>query len=267
MTLISVNKELCTKCGLCAVPCRMIYFKEGSYPRQLPGTDEFCMRCGHCIGYCPTGALMHKEMPGPRKIEKSLQISFEQCSQLIKSRRSIREYQEKAVPSAEIERVIEVARYAPTGHNDQDVKWLVVNDREKLKEIAAIGDKWLRWVMKNSPQMAEFFKGIIEAMDQGKDMFLQGAPAVVLTYGRKNNPITQVNCVIAMSYFDLAANSAGLGCCWGGFLMMAAANYPEMVKALELPEGFTPYAGMMFGYPKYKYTNIPGRKPADIIYR
>ena len=60
MALIEINKETCTKCGLCAVPCRMIYFKEGSYPRQVPGTDEFCMRCGHCVGLCPTGALIDR---------------------------------------------------------------------------------------------------------------------------------------------------------------------------------------------------------------
>ncbi len=267
MTLITVNKELCTKCGLCAAPCRIIYFKEGSYPRQVPNTDEFCMRCGHCVGYCTTGALMHKEMPGLPKIEKSLQVSFEQCAQLIKSRRSIREYKDKAVPKEEIERIIEVARYSPTGHNEQGVHWLVVNDRKKIKEIAAIGADWLRAMMKNNPQMAQFFAGIIERLDAGEEMFLQGAPAIVLTYGLKNNPIGQTDCVIALSYFDLIANSAGLGCCWGGFLMMAAATYPDMIKALAQPDGYTPYAGMMFGYPKYKYTHIPGRKPADVIWR
>ena len=267
MTLITVNKETCTRCGLCAVPCRMIYFKEGSYPRQLPGTDEFCMRCGHCVGYCPTGALTHKEMPHLPRIDKSLQVSFEQCAQLVKSRRSIREYKDKAVPGEEIDRIIDVARYAPTGHNFQGVRWLVVNDRKKVKEISDIGADWIRWTMKQNAQMAQLFAGIVERIDAGEEMFLQGAPAIALTYAEKENPIARVDCIIAMSYFDLIANTAGLGCCWGGFLMMAAATYPDMIKAIGLPEGFAPHAGMMFGYPKYKYTYIPGRKPADITYR
>jgi len=267
MTLITINKDTCTKCGQCAVPCRIIYFKEGSYPRQMPGTDEFCMRCGHCVGYCPTGALTHKEMPVTPPIEKSLEISFEQCAQLIKSRRSIREFKDKAVPGKEMERIIEVARYAPTGHNMQEVKWLVINDREKMREIAAIGADWLRSLLKNNPQMAQMFAGIVEQLDEGRDMFLQGAPSVVLTYAQKNNMISVTDCVIALSYFDLAAKSAGLGCCWAGFMMMASATYPDMIKALALPEGFAPNGALMVGYPKYKYARIPARKPADIVYR
>lgn len=266
MTLISVDKEKCTRCGLCAVPCRLVYFKEGGYPRQLPMTDDICMRCGHCVGYCPTGALTHKEMPDLLKIDESLKVSFAQCAQLIKSRRSIREYQDKAVPQEEIDRIIEVARYAPTGHNSQGVRWLVVNDRAKIKEIAKVGADWLRFTIKSNPRMEEMFKGIVEELDRGKDEFLQGAPAIALTYAPKNNPISQVDCIIAMSYFDLVANTAGLGCCWGGFLLMAASSYPDLMKILALPEGYTPYAGMMFGYPKYQYTYIPGRKSADIVY-
>ena len=268
MTLLAVNKETCTKCGLCAVPCRMIYFKEGSYPRQVPGTDEFCMRCGHCIGLCPTGALSHKEMPPEQTplIKKSLEISFEQCAQLIKSRRSIREYKDRAVSNKEMERIIEVARYAPTGHNAQEVQWLVVNDRDKVRQIAAIGADWLRFTMQNNPQMAEMFAGIVEELGKGRDMFLQGAPAAVLTFAEKNNPIVATDCIIALSYFDLVAKSAGLGCCWAGFFMFAAASYPPMIKAIGLPEGFAPYGALMVGYPEYKYTRIPARKPARITY-
>jgi nitroreductase/NAD-dependent dihydropyrimidine dehydrogenase PreA subunit len=269
MTLITVNHDTCTKCGFCAVPCRIIYFKRGSYPRQLPGTDEFCLRCGHCVGLCPTGSLTHSEMPSDQTplIDKSLEISFEQCTQLIKSRRSIREYLNKSVSSVVIERIIEVARYAPTGHNNQEVQWLVVNDREKIKEIAAIGADWLRYVIKNNAQMAALFGRILERVDAGEEVFLQGAPAVVLPFAQKDYPIAAVDCAIALGYFDLVARSAGLGCCWGGFMMMAAASYPPMIKALALPEGYQPYGAMMVGYPEYKYTRIPARKPAQILYR
>jgi nitroreductase/Pyruvate/2-oxoacid:ferredoxin oxidoreductase delta subunit len=267
MTLITVDKETCTKCGLCAVPCRMIYFKEGSYPRQVPGTDEFCMRCGHCVGLCPTGALVHKEMPDTPPIEKAQEVSFKQVAQLIKSRRSVREFQDKAVPKEEIERIIDVARYAPTGHNMQEVRWLVINDVAYVRKLSAIGADWLRFIMKNNAQMAEIFKGIIEQLDAGIDEFLHEAPAVVAAYAGKNNSMHATDCAIALGYFDLAAKSAGLGCCWAGFFYMAAGSYPPMMEAIGLPEGFTPYGALMVGYPEYKYHRIPARKPASIIYR
>lgn len=268
MTLISINRETCTKCGLCTIPCRMIYMREGSFPRQLPGTDEFCMRCGHCVGLCPTGSLTHKEMPLEETppIDKSLQINFDQCAQLIKGRRSIREYQDKDVPDDVFQRIIDIARYAPTGHNFQKVQWLVVNDRTMVREIAAIGAEFLRDMMKNNPQMAQMFAGLLQQLDLGRDMFLQGAPAVVLTFTQGDNFIARTDCVIAMSYFDLLATTAGLGCCWAGFMMMAAASYPDMVKALGIPEGYVPYAALMVGYPLYRYTRIPARKPAHITW-
>jgi nitroreductase len=247
----------------------MILFREGGYPRQLPHSDEFCLRCGHCVAVCPIGALTHKEMPSAQtpQISKKLEISFEQCVQLIKSRRSIRNYLDKAVPREEIERIIDVARYAPTGHNMQDVRWLVVNDRAHMDKLRAIGADWLRWVMKSNPQMAKMFAGIVKLLDTGKDMFLQGAPAVVLAYAEKNNPIAATDCALALGYFDLAAKCAGLGCCWAGFFYMSAGTYPPMMEAISLPEGFAPYGGLMVGYPKYKYTRIPARKPARVIYR
>jgi nitroreductase/NAD-dependent dihydropyrimidine dehydrogenase PreA subunit len=269
MALLEINKDTCTKCGICAEMCGIIYFKEGGYPRQLPGTDEFCMRCGHCVGICPTGSLTHKEMPPEQTplIEKSLEISFKQCTQLIKSRRSIREFQEKSVPRGELERIIDVARYAPTGHNMQEVQWMVVNDRTLMRRLSAIGADWLRFMMKTNPGMAAMFPGIIGKLDTGHDVFLQNAPAVVTAFAEKNNPIAATDCAIALGYFDLAAKSAGLGCCWAGFFYMAAGSFPAMVEAIALPEGFAPYGALMVGYPKYKYMRIPARRPVRIIYR
>jgi nitroreductase/NAD-dependent dihydropyrimidine dehydrogenase PreA subunit len=269
MSLIEINRETCTKCGLCATQCNMILFREGSYPRQLPNSDEFCMRCGHCVAICPAGSLTHKEMPAEQtpSINKKLGISFEQCAQLIKGRRSIRNYLDKAVPGEEIERIIDVARYAPTGHNAQEVRWLVINDRPYVDKLRAIGADWLRWVMKTNPQMAALFAGIVEMLDRGKDMFLQGAPVVVTAYAEKNNPIAATDCAIALAYFDLAANTAGLGCCWAGFFYMSAGSYPPMIEAVSLPDGFAPYGALMVGYPQYKYARIPARRPARIAYR
>ena len=267
MALVTINKETCTKCAMCVSQCNMIIGKEGVVPRQMPNSDAFCMRCGHCVAICPTGALTHKEMMDTPEIDKSLEISFAQCAQLIKSRRSIRNYKDKAVPKAEIDRIIEIARYAPTGHNNQDVRWLVLNDRAYVDRVRHIGWDWLRWLMKNNPQMAQMFAGIVEQLDRGKDMFLQGAPAVVAVYGDKNNSMCATDSTIALSYFDLAAKSAGLGCCWAGFFYMCGQAYKPMIEALALPENCIPYAALMVGYPEYKYTRIPARKAADVIYR
>ena len=271
MALLEVNKETCTKCGICAAACPtgIIYFRDNSYPRLLPGTDEICLRCGHCVAVCPSGSVIHNEIPLEQcpQIKKYPAVSFDQCAQLIKSRRSVREFQDKAVPGGEIERIIEVARYAPTGHNMQEVQWLIINDREKVRRLAAIGADWIRWTAKNVPGMAAMLEGSLKQLDAGYDVFLRDAPALVVAFAEKNNPIAATDGAIALGYFDLAACSAGLGCCWAGFFKFAAASFPAMVEAIALPAGFAPYGALMVGYPRYKYQRIPSRQPARIIYR
>lgn len=271
MALVEANKETCTKCGICAAACPggIIYFKEGNYPRLMPGTDALCLRCGHCVAICPSGSVIHREIPLDQcsPIDKSLDISFKQCAQLIKGRRSVREFKDKAVPKEEIERAIDAARYAPTGHNVQEVQWLVINDREFVRQLAAIGGDWMRWTMKNVPGMTAMLEGTLKQMEAGHDVFLRGAPAVVVAFAEKNSPKAATDCAIALGYFDLAADSLGLGCCWAGFFYFAASSFPAMVEAVALPEGYAPYGALMVGYPEYKYHRAPSRKPARIIYR
>jgi nitroreductase/NAD-dependent dihydropyrimidine dehydrogenase PreA subunit len=271
MALVEFNKETCTKCGICATICSagIIYQRKNSYPRLFPGSADICLRCGHCVAVCPTGSVIHEEIPLSEspEIRKLSPVSFTDYSLLIKSRRSVREFKDKAVSSKVIERIIDTARYAPTGHNDQEVRWLVVNDRQKMKELADVGADWMRWTAKNVPGMAEMLVGPIKRLDEGYDVFLRDAPALVAAYAEKDNPIAATDCAIALGYFDLAANSLGLGCCWAGFFYFAAGSFPAMIEAVALPEGMTCYGALMLGYPKYKYQRIPARKPARITYR
>jgi nitroreductase/NAD-dependent dihydropyrimidine dehydrogenase PreA subunit len=271
MAVIEINKETCTKCGACAFVCggMMIIPVEGDYPRQAPGTDEFCMRCGHCVAVCPTGSITHKEMSPEQSqpIDKKLGISFMQIAQHIKGRRSIREFQNRQVPRKEIERIIDVARYAPTGHNMQEVQWLVIDDPEELQKLTAIGVEWFRSMATGKTPWALEMQAILKMHEMGINIFLRNAPAVIVAFAEKNNPIAATDCAIALSYFDLAAISSGLGCCWNGYFYFAAQSFDPMVKAVALLEGFTPYSALVVGYPKYKYQRIPPRKPARIIYR
>jgi nitroreductase/NAD-dependent dihydropyrimidine dehydrogenase PreA subunit len=268
VALLEVNRQTCNQCGICADVCvrKIIYFQENNYPRLLP--EISCLRCGHCVAACPMDSLVHGEMPLEQcpQIDPSLEVNFEQCTQLIKGRRSIRSFKNKKVSAKEIERIIDVARYAPTGHNDQEVQWLVINDSAKLKELSAIGTEFYRWSIKNNPESAPVLKRTLRRQESGEDVFLHGAPAVVVAFAEKNNPLAGVDCSTALAYFDLAARSAGLGCCWGGFFMFGAGAFPPMAAALALPEGYAPFGNLMVGYPKYQYRRIPARKAPRITY-
>jgi nitroreductase/NAD-dependent dihydropyrimidine dehydrogenase PreA subunit len=269
--LLNFNRQTCTQCGLCAAVCmgEFIDFRKNRFPVQVPEADRGCSRCGHCVVICPSGSLTLRDVPEEQcvALDSSLDISFAQAAQLIKGRRSIREYKDKPVPTAEIERIIEVARYAPTGHNEQEVRWLVITHPATLKRLSEIGLDWMRWGIKNIPRLSYVLARIVKLQESGKDAFLRNAPAVVITYGPQNSVITSIDCINAAAYFDLAATRAGLGCCWNGLVLSAAVSFPAMIDALALPDGSTPYGCLMLGYPKYSYHRAPARQPAQIIYR
>ena len=55
--------------------------------------------------------------------------------EFIKERRSIRQYQEKEIPDNEIDMILEAGRWAPSGSNKQPWEFIVVKDKEKIREI------------------------------------------------------------------------------------------------------------------------------------
>lgn len=135
MISLFIDSGKCNKCGMCIEECpgdliRIV--EEDALPSWVRGAEFACLNCGHCVAICPTGALELTTMPLARCIPviEELQPSSDQIEQFLKSRRSIRAYREEPVEREKLTKLIDIARYAPSGHNGQPVRWLVVK-REK----------------------------------------------------------------------------------------------------------------------------------------
>lgn len=268
MDIVEINHDTCTKCGICKFVCSagLIQNDNQNYPVSIPETDEACNRCGACVAACPTGSLNHRDLPleiSP-SIQSELKVSLKQCEQLIKSRRSVRSYKDEKVPREEITRLIDAARYAPTGGNSQNVKWLVIDNQETMQRLREIGRTFVLEAFANIPAYTSRLELFKKRRDAGFDIFLHGAPVLVNTYGEVAMPIAAIDSTIALSYFDLLANSAGLGCCWIGLFSAAANNLSQIKDLLGLPEGNQVYGSMIVGYPKYIYPRIPVRNLANV---
>ena len=81
-------------------------------------------------------------------IREELAVSAEMMEHHIRSRRSIRTYRKKPVERETLRRLIETARYGPTAKNFQTVKWLVVENREKVNRLASMVIDWMRAMLK-----------------------------------------------------------------------------------------------------------------------
>ena len=118
-----------------------------------------CMACGHCVAVCPHGAFSHSVVPiqDSPQIKKERIIDKQQAVQFLRSRLSIRVYQDKPVEKEKIQWLIENARYAPTGGNTQMVEWLVITDKKQIKELAGHTVDWMNHVLKVAPDSAPYF--------------------------------------------------------------------------------------------------------------
>ena len=148
-----------------------------------------------------------------------------QVFEAIEKRASIRDYQETAVPDDKLNRVLEAARLAPTGGNRQEVKFVVVRNKELRAKLAeATGNQ------KHVGQAPV----LIAAVSTGPErMMLCGVPAY------------PVDAAIAVDHITLAAVEEGLGTCWIG------AFRQEMVRsALGIPDKYMVAALLTLGYPR-----------------
>jgi len=275
MDLLTIDQSRCKKDGVCAASCPMVIIKlqDGDgYPEMVPGGDQACISCGHCVAVCPHGALNHARVPaeGCPAIQKQLMINEDQAVQFLRSRRSIRAYKAAPVEKEKIERLIEIARYAPTGSNTQLVEWLAYNDKAKIKMLAGIAVDWMRYVIKEDQQSASFFPYlplIVAAWDAGFDAMLRNAPALVVAMAPEEAGNGMVDLSLALCYLELTAPTLGLGTCWAGILQRALLNWPPLREAMGIPQGYPYYYPMMLGYPRFKYQRLPGRRPPKIMWR
>ena len=273
MNLFEVNTQTCNQDGICAAICPMgiIEMPKTEYPTPASNAEDLCIRCGHCVAVCPTASLSHREMLMEKcpSIQKELLLSVEQCEQFLRARRSIRAYKEESVPKNELIKLVDLARYAPTGHNTQSVEWLILGNKDELKHLAGIAVDWMHWMLSNMSEVALslHMDRAVRLWEEGKDIILRNAPVVIVAHAAKNDTMAPTASTIALSYLELAATSIGLGCCWAGYFHAAATTFPPMMKALSLPEEHQCMGTMMVGYPKFRYYRLPLRKPPEITWR
>jgi nitroreductase len=187
----------------------------------------------------------------------------ERMEQLIKGRRSVRNYRTERVEPATLAKLIEIARYAPTGMNSQSVHWKVVHDEQEVQWLSLAVVEWLRSLQGDGVHGA---KGLIRAWEAGRDPILRKAPHLIIAHGAVDDPMASYSSTIALATLELTALSFGLGACWAGFLHQAANSSADVATALNLPPGHRMYGGLMIGYPEFEYSRIPVRKPAPVIW-
>ncbi len=272
MSLFTINDEQCNRDGICAdvCPVKIIGFKENEPPFPLKNADALCIECGHCVAICPKEAFENKNIGASEfsSVQGGLSLTPEQVEYFVRSRRSIRAYKDKVVDRETIEKILNIAAYAPTGHNAQEVYWSVITGKERILKLVETAVDWMNSMLEGGARFegSDLLKHCVMAWGKGVDVVCREAPHVIVAHSPKENPTGDMDCIIALTHLDLIAPSFGLGTCWAGILNMGVLLWPPMQEVLVIPEGHKYYGGMMLGYPNYKYKLLPPRSKAKVTW-
>jgi nitroreductase len=143
----------------------------------------------------------------------------------IRTRRSIRKFQDRPVPEELIRKVLEAGMMAPSAGNQQPWHFLVITDRTILDEVPRI-----------NPNAA----------------MAAGAPVAIMVCGdttlEKHAGYWVVDCSAAVENLLLAAHALGLGAVWTG-VYPRQPRIDGLRRLLALPEHVMPHSLIVLGYP------------------
>ena len=179
----------------------------------------------------------------------------------ILTRRSTRRFDNKIPDQELIQKVVNAGRYAPSGANSQTSHFIVITNKEVLKEIAELVQEEFA-KMEISEDMYVSLKGSINASKKGDYVFHYNAPVLIVTANKKGygNALADSSC--ALENMMIAANAFDLGSCWINQLHWLDDN--ERIRAfLEgygLKKDETITGGLALGFSE---NGLPNRKPLD----
>ena len=192
--------------------------------------------------------------------------------QWISGRRSIRRYRADPLPDGMIDRLIDAARFAPSAHNRQPWRFVVLQSSEEKARLAdAMGARLRadRLADGDDPRAVE--KDVANSRAR-----LVSAPAVIAVCftladmdryrdarrAEAERLMAVQSTAMAAQNLLLLAHAEGLGACW----MCAPLFCPDTVKlALELPCEWHPQALITLGYPASAGRSRERRPVAEIV--
>lgn len=183
---------------------------------------------------------------------KLMEVKMETIN-CIKTRRSIRKFEDKPVERDLIEQLVSAASYAPTWKNTQTTRYVAVIDPELKAEIAeqcTLGYEGNTRIIKGAPVL------IVTTIVHGRSGFERDGSFST----SKEDRWEVFDAGICAQTFCLAAHDAGLGT-----VIMGIFDENAVAEKLNLPEGQIASSLIALGYPAVS-PDAPRRKDvADLL--
>ena len=260
---IEVSKSKCIHCGLCIRDCVVSCLKfDGEKIPVYSDGGVSCVMCQHCMAVCPVGALSFSGK-NPEESAPFMTVNPDDLLAMMKSRLSIRHYKYEYIKHEMMKKLTEVLAYTPKGGNVDALHFSVVSTRAKMDELRRVSHEALMKLDTDSP-MLDTLKSWVSS---GQDMIFRGAPSMIVASVDRKKAVAgceDVDPIIALSYFELYANSLGIGTLWDDAAEGVIVNCPDVREFLGIPEGYIPNFALLMGIPAVNYRRAVQKDPAFV---
>ena len=192
-------------------------------------------------------------------------MDYDSLLELVKQRRSIRQFKPDPVPDEYIDKIIEAARWAPSGFNSQPWDFVVVKKKELRDKIVQIAkEDFVKHVLESSGDVANLGEVDRLVVSTIKEAFgYQTAPVLIILFGdmrtRVALPVAAQNddnlfrqlhisgLANTFLYMHLAAAALGLASQWATAVGIPTVQ-SRIKELLGIPEELVAYDMMAVGY-------------------
>ena len=237
---VVVEKNKCIGCSLCVKTCpaHNLKIREGKAQVIL----EDCLFCGQCEAVCPRKAVTVSGYDhAPQEKNKEERLNPGQVLNTIRFRRTVRQFQNKPVPTEVVKQILEAGWMTHTAENKRDVSFIVLDqEKERIEKLAVNLFRKIKPLARNNVIDDHFF-------------FFK-APMVILVLAED-----KTNGLLAVQNMEFVAEANGLGVLFSGFFTMAANLSPKIKKALQMT--------LVMGYPGVRYLRSVPRKEMNVQWK
>lgn len=204
---------------------------------------------------------------------------------IITSRKSIRRYKPDPVPDEMIDKILEAARWAPTGENYQPWRFIVIRNQETRNKIGDLskvgsGSRMTAWycmghMQKRFEKIADPVKRaeVLRFMYSGEvSEFCKQAPVIIAVIGSLQVGSVDVpyDLSAATENILLEAHALGLGACWVHGPVATTRDAKKFKEILKIPTGMNEYkviAYVAIGFPAEERKHPRPKLPLkDMVY-
>ena len=153
---------------------------------------------------------------------------------VLKKRRSVRAFLDKPVAKAELEAIVDTARFSPTARNVQPWEFVVITDGKILTEISKLAEN---------------------------GRFISGSKACIAVFCSDTKYYLEDGCAATVNILN-AATALSIGSCW---VAGDKKDYShEIIQLLGLPPGYKLVSLIALGYPQDKNSfKLVDKRPLD----